>query len=408
MHSERKSPEGLLRKFFLARIGFRQDRTPKAASDASMRPGAVLFFKSSDHPTLTSFLSLRTEPGLFRPFPTEGEPAMSKKKSSLLVKIILGILIVLVVLVIAGLLFIDNIAKTAVVNGVPLVLGNDISASVKRLHIEPLNGRMEINDMIIGNPEGYSEDGYAFKLGEVIADADLGSVTKDKIHIEHLRLKDINVVYERGLTSSNLDEILGRLEKKEKEEKEAEQKEDKEESQEKTFQFDKIEIENVGVTLKIKGLPGKAPIAVSIDPLENLGADEKGITALDLTYKILGAIIKKAVALDAVTDALSSVGDTVTAIGTVAAGTATNAASAAVDAGKNAATNVANAATSAAADAANAATSAAVDAASGAVNAASDAFRGIFGGNNNATEEDVQPQAQPQVQPQPQTQPQGN
>ena len=137
---------------------------------------------------------------------------MSKKKSGLFFKLILFILIVLVVLVVAGLFFIDNIAKTAVVNGVPMVLGNDITASVHRLHIEPLNGRMEIDDLIIGNPEGYSKDGYAFKLGDVIADADLGSVTKDKIHIEHLRLKDIDVVYERGLTSSNLDEILGRLE----------------------------------------------------------------------------------------------------------------------------------------------------------------------------------------------------
>ena len=86
---------------------------------------------------------------------------MSKKKSGLLVKIILGILIVLVVLVVAGILFIDNVAKTAVVKGVPLILGNDITASVNHLHIEPLNLRVEVGDLIIGNPEGYSQDGYA-------------------------------------------------------------------------------------------------------------------------------------------------------------------------------------------------------------------------------------------------------
>ena len=316
---------------------------------------------------------------------------MAKSKTGLFVKIILGILIVLVVLVVAGILFIDSIAKTAVVKGVPAVLGDDITASVTRLHIEPLNVRMEIGDLIIGNPEGYSKDGYAFKLGDIIADVDGSTITNDKIRIEHLRLKDINVVYERGLTSSNLDEILGRLEKKEKEEKEQEQKEEKKESKEKTFQFDKIEIENVGVTLKIKGLPGKAPIAVSMDPLENLGADGEGITALDLTYEILGAIIKKAVALDAVSDALGAVGDTATAIGSAAASAATGAANAAVDAGMNAASNAA----SAASDAVTGATSAAVDAANSAVNdaanAAAGALQGLFGGKKDDAAE-AQPQ----------------
>lgn len=308
---------------------------------------------------------------------------MSKKKSHLFLKIFLGILIVLVILVVAAILFIDNIAKTAVVNGVPMVLGDDITASVARLHIEPFNGRVEVENLIIGNPQGYSEDGYAFKLGDVIADADLETVTKDKIRIEHLRLKDINVVYERGLTSSNLDEILGRLEKKEKEEKEAEQKEDKAESKEKRLQFDKIEIENVGVTLKIKGLPVKAPIAVSMDPLENLGAEGEGLTPLDLTYEILGAIIKKAIALDAVSDALSSVGDAATALGSATAAVATDAANAAVEASKNAVNDAANAATNAAAGAVNDATSAAAGAVNDAANAATGALRGLFGGKKD-------------------------
>jgi len=312
---------------------------------------------------------------------------MSKKKSSFLLKTILVSLILIVILVVGGILFIDNIAKTAVVNGVPMVLGDDITASVDHLHIELFNGRMEVGNLIIGNPKGYSQDGYAFKLGDVIADADLNSVTKDKIHVEHLRLKDIDVVYERGLTSSNLDEILSRLETKEKEEKEEEKKEEKKESKEKTFQFDKIEIENVGVTLKIKGLPGKAPIAVSIDPLENLGADEEGITALDLTYEILGAIIRKAVALDAVSDALSSVGDAATALGSATAEAASEAVNSAVDAGKTAVNDAANAATGAVNDAANAATGAV----NGATDAAAGAIRGLFGGRK---EEAAQPQPQ--------------
>ena len=255
--------------------------------------------------------------------------SLTKKVKRLIIKLAIIIVLVLVIVIAGAILFIDHIAKTAVVKGVPMVLGNDITASVDRLHIEPFNGRVEIDDLIIGNPEGYSKDGHAFKLGEVIADVNLGTVTKDKIHIEHLRLKDIDVCYERGLASSNLDEILRRLEKKEEEEKE-QPKEEKKESKEKTFQVDKLEIENVGVTIKIKGLPAKAPIHVSMDPLENLGTDEEGITATDLAYEILGKIIKKAVALDAVSDALSAAGESVT-----------NAISGAADAAKDAGNSIA-------------------------------------------------------------------
>lgn len=229
---------------------------------------------------------------------------MAKSKTRLFLKIFLGILLVLIIAVVALLLFIDPIAKGAIVKGVPMVLGDDIKASVEHLHIGVFSGRLEVRDLVIGNPEGFSKE-YAFKLGDVIADIEPGTILKDKMHIEHLRLKDIDVVFEKGLLSgSNLNEILSRLEKKEKEEQE-----EKKEKKEKRFQFDKIEIENVGVTLLIAGVEQR--IAISIDPMENLGADDEGITATDLTYDILGAIIKKALALDAVKDTLNAVGDAV-------------------------------------------------------------------------------------------------
>lgn len=258
---------------------------------------------------------------------------MAKSKKRLILKIFLGILLTLVILFVVLLLFINPIAKTAIVKGVPMVLGDDITASVEDFDLSIFKGRLEIKDLVIGNPEGYSKE-HAFNLGHIVADLEPGSIMKDKIHIEHLRLADIDVVFEKGLvTRSNLDEILSRLEKKEKEEEE--EKEEKKEKAEKTFQFDKIEIENVGVTLVIAGVEQR--IAVSIDPMENLGVEE-GITATDLAYDILGAIIKKALALDAVQDALGAVGtavsETASSIGTAVSETAATTVDSVVDAGK--------------------------------------------------------------------------
>ena len=119
---------------------------------------------------------------------------MAKKKSGLIVKIILGILIVLVILVVAGLFFIDTLAKNALEKGAPLVLGTNVS--VERIHIEPFNARVEITNLIVDNPQGTYSSEYAIKLGDIIADIDLNTVTKDKIRIEEMFLKDVDVVYD--------------------------------------------------------------------------------------------------------------------------------------------------------------------------------------------------------------------
>ena len=273
---------------------------------------------------------------------------MSKKKSGLILKLVLGILVLLVVLVVLAIVFIDVIAKNALEKGAPMILGTN--ASVERLHIEPFNGRVEITNLIIDNPsESYSSD-YAIKLGDVVADIEIGSVFGNKIHIEDLTLKDVDVVYETSVINSNLQEILDNVKKLDSKEKE-EEKEDKEEGKEKkeqTLQVDKIELEDVGVTVQVKGTPSGLPIHVSIDPMGPLGDDEEGITPVGLSLRVLGAIITTAIksAGGSVVDAAAVIGD-------------------------------------AAADAAAGAAGAAVDAASGAVDAATGAIKGLFGGSKD-------------------------
>ncbi len=273
---------------------------------------------------------------------------MSKKKTGLILKIVLCILILLVVLVALCLVFIDPIAKNALEKGAPLVLGTN--ASVERIHIEPFNGRVEITNLIIDNPsESYSSD-YAIKLGDVVADIKVGSVFGDKIHIEDLTLKEVDVVYETTVINSNLQDILDNVKKlaSKEEEEEKEEKEEGKEKKEKTLQVDKIEMENVGVTVQAKGAAAGLPIHVSIDPMGPLGEDEEGITPVGLTLRILGAIVTTAIksAGGSVTEAASVIGD-------------------------------------ATADAAAGAAAAAVDAASGAVDAATGAIKGLFGGKKD-------------------------
>ena len=286
---------------------------------------------------------------------------MAKSKTGLFIKIILGIIIVLVVLVALCLIFIDPIAKNALEKGAPMVLGTNVS--VQRIHIEPFNGRVEIKNLIIDNPEGSYSSEYAIKLGDIIADIDLATVTKHKIRIEEMFMKDVNVVYETNVINSNLQEILDNVKKldtAEKKEKEEEEKEGKEDKQ-KTFQVDVIELSRVGVTVQAKGAAAGLPISVSMDPLTGLGTDEEGITAVGLTLRILGAIVTTAIktAGGSVTDAAAAIGEATSDAVAGAAGAATEAVSGVTDA---------------AAGAVN-------EAVSGAANAASGALKGLFGGN---------------------------
>jgi len=312
---------------------------------------------------------------------------MSKKKTGLLTKIILFVVVLIVVLLVVGILLIDPIAKNALEKGAPLVLGTNVS--VERIHIEPFNGRVEITNLIIDNPkESYSSE-YAIKLGDIVTDVDLATVTKKKIHIEEMRMKDVNVNYETSVINSNLQDILDNVKKLDSSEKSEKKEETKKEpAEEKTLQVDVIELDNVGVSVQAKGAAAGLPIHVTIDPMGPLGEDEEGITPVGLTMRILGAIVTTAIkaAGGSVTDAAATVGN-------AAADAAAGAASSAVEAGKNVANDAANAANAAVNSAGEAVNSAVNDAA----NAASGALRGLFGGSRNDAPKANDAQTQPQA-----------
>ena len=302
---------------------------------------------------------------------------MSKKKTGLLTKIILAVVVLIILLLVVAVLLIDPIAKNALEKGAPLILGTNVS--VQRIHIEPFNGRVEITNLIIDNPkESYSSE-YAIKLGDIVTDVDLATVTKKKIHIEEMRMKEVNVNYETNVISSNLQDILDNVKKLDSSEK-SEKTEDKpeKEAEEKTLQVDVIELDNVGVSVLAKGAKAGLPIHVTIDPMGPLGEDEEGITPVGLTMRILGAIVTTAIkaAGGSVTDAAATVGN-------AAADAAVGVASSAVDT----ATTVAN-------DAVNTVTNSAGEAINSAANSAAGAIRGLFGGNRN--DGAAQPQTQPQ------------
>lgn len=254
------------------------------------------------------------------------ESGKPKKKKSLLrrlLKLILWLLLVMILLIVLLLVFLNPIAKFAVNRVAPKVLG--IGMSVDSINISLFSGRVGLSGFKIDNPpdRGYQTD-HAIYLGTVVVDVDLRTVTSKKIVVEELELRDIDVSYEGDIISSNLQDLIAML-SKEVEEEEAEsegiggielpkiddlsvsapdvdnlsistpdvfsqeEKQPAPKKEEILLQVDEIEFDNVGVTATIKGAEKSVPIKVTMQRRGPWGV-EKGITPVELSYNIIGAI----------------------------------------------------------------------------------------------------------------------
>ncbi|HET7371401.1 MAG TPA: hypothetical protein VFK45_11250 [Gammaproteobacteria bacterium] len=127
------------------------------------------------------------------------------------VKITIGI--VVAILIIIGLVFWlvwnsrNNIVASAIetygsqATGTSVTVGSvDISA----------NGTVELNNLTIGNPQGYSSD-YALKLKGVRIGLDISSLTSDTIVMNEGVVNGMSVNAEFHGTQSNLSQILDNL-----------------------------------------------------------------------------------------------------------------------------------------------------------------------------------------------------
>ena len=216
-------------------------------------------------------------------------PAQKKKRSALF-KFVLIPLIVLAVLIAIVIAAINPIAKTAIENVAPHLLG--VKMKVEAIRIYPFRGRVELRKFTMFNPEncGYSSE-YAMHFGFVNADIDLRTIlNKKKIVIEEIALKDITINFETNMLTSNLQDILANIEKLAKEQ----EKKQKEENTPPppNLQVNLFTMDNVGMYVVAKGATKSgAGIPVKVDPIGPLGTDPEGITAFDFAMRVMGAII---------------------------------------------------------------------------------------------------------------------
>lgn len=140
---------------------------------------------------------------------SNGSAGKAPKKKRLWTKIV-GIALLVVVLIFAGVLFfIDSILETGIRTGGSMILKTKVEVDSVRLKI--LRGTLDIKNLRVGNPEG-STNPYAFQLPGFHLGLDIGSLTSDKIVVNKVEITGLKVDYEPRLKGgSNLQVLLDNM-----------------------------------------------------------------------------------------------------------------------------------------------------------------------------------------------------
>ena len=202
----------------------------------------------------------------------------------------------LAVVVVGALVFLasnlDSVLKAAIETIGPKVTGT--SVTVESIQLSVKSGSGTIRGLVIGNPAGYKTP-YALRLGEARLEIDPSSILSDKVVIRSISVIEPEVNVEGGIKENNLSKLLANLQGSAGASKPAsDAKEPTPEAASKKLQVDDFLFSKAKVAAKLD-VPGIKPLALTLPDIHvtQLGTGPEGITAADLTKKVLNQVIQE-------------------------------------------------------------------------------------------------------------------
>jgi hypothetical protein len=203
-----------------------------------------------------------------------------------LVKWVFVVAAVLVLVALAGLLYVYATLNSTVQSGVetygPKVTGTAVT--LDEVDIDLFGERVALAGLTVGNPEGFDTE-HAFRLGEIAVHLDIGTVTEEVIVIHEIAVTQAEVVYEGGMKGTNIgrikqnaDTYLG----------EAPAEEAPSETQ---VVIETFTMKDSSVALHLTGVSGKT---VALPPLvlEGIGRKDAPVTAAEAMEQILPEVFR--------------------------------------------------------------------------------------------------------------------
>ncbi len=212
-------------------------------------------------------------------------------------KILLRVLLVLVVLVILAVvgigLFLDSAAKRGVETVGPML--TKVSVKLDSVSLSPLSGTGRIKGLVVGNPEGYKTPS-AIQVGSARLALEPRSLFGDKLVINSVNVQAPEITFETDLKGNNLSKILANVEATTGGGKTAPAQTPEEAKANRKLQVDEFVLSGGKINVSVTALGGKS-VTVPLPEirLTDLGKGPDGITAAELTKRVLQEVERNAV-----------------------------------------------------------------------------------------------------------------
>jgi uncharacterized protein involved in outer membrane biogenesis len=249
-------------------------------------------------------------------------------------KILLISVAVVAVLLVALMLSLGAIIKTAVTTAGPKLAG--VPIQLAKVTVNPLGGLVHIQGLIIGNPQGFNTPS-AMELGEFKVNLAMGSLFTDTIVIKQILIDAPQITYEKSLKSSNLSTLQENLAPKgaAAPKAEAAPAPEKKNGAAKKVIIEDFQLNGAKVNVTITALGGKTMALPLPDiKMKDIGKSSGGASPAEVISEVFNSITK------AVTEAAAKSVDIGGKALKDAGGAATDAAKGATDAAKGAVDSV--------------------------------------------------------------------
>ena len=214
------------------------------------------------------------------------------KKKLITVAVALVLLLVVAAVVIG--LSLDKIVKHAVEKEGPAITKVDVR--LDKVDLSLLNGEGALHGFALGNPKGYSSP-TSIQFSNASIAITPSSLLADKVVIRHIRLDAPVITFEGGLSGNNLNDIVKGMESsgQTSDQNPATPADEKsEETGSRKLEIDEFSLTGAKVNVKIKELGGETQTLVLPDiKLTGLGTGPEGITAKEVTQRILNEVVKR-------------------------------------------------------------------------------------------------------------------
>ena len=207
---------------------------------------------------------------------------------------LLIVLIVLVVLVVVAIsLFLDGAIKRGIETVGPMVA--KVPVKLDSVNLSLLSGSGKVKGLVISNPEGYKTPS-AIQVGSASLALQPGSLFADKIIIRSINVQGPEITFETDLKGNNLSKLVANLQETTGGTGNAPAKPGSPEAKaSKKLQVDDFLISGGKIHVSVTALGGKsATVPLPEIHLTDLGKDANGITAAELTKRVLTVIERDA------------------------------------------------------------------------------------------------------------------